>query len=137
CPQGGGLVTARRRGRGSFPPATLWPRPLRRFGEASSPGRGGGAPRTPSQRRVDRILTTLLLATLQRRDTSGAIAHAHVDPVVQPEEVRRVDVGQSLVPEVRGLPPHDREVDRVVHDRVIELAPDAVPLVGLRGQEPV
>src|SRR5262245_66449166 len=47
-----------------------------------------------------------------------AVADAHVHPVVQTKEVGRVDVGEPRVAPVHALGPHDREVNRVSHDRV-------------------
>src|SRR4030095_15203690 len=56
------------------------------------------------------------------------VADAHVYPAVQTEEVGRVDIGEPRVTPVDTLGPHDRDVDRVSHDRVVDLPTDGVPL---------
>src|SRR5262249_39909886 len=62
---------------------------------------------------------------------SRAVGCPDVHPVVQTEEVGRVDVREPRVPVVDALTPEHWDKYRVLHELVVELTTDLVPLVRL------
>src|SRR4249920_3415800 len=107
-------------------------RRLRRFGEAAFPRRGAAPSRYGLLTRSEFI--QMFSNGQSASASSRAVGRPDVHPVVQTEEVGRVDVGEPLVPVVDALAPEHGDEYRVRHELVVELATNLVPLVRLRGQ---